>query len=311
VVNSTLSSVELRLIRLLQSLHFAQAREVLSRLSTSRLEKVPDLTHWIGVVANTAKPLLLLQWRVGMLRTAQRLVASSSERNRVGSSRSVNGMTRRVVPIEDIFASRKGVMWNERVSMLHAGRQSQLSSTCSVQVDKAAKRSNPIPLAAFVGTALRSSFDIYNARVLDAVDEAAFKFSRDTLDTATKDLKSAIKDLKKVLKTGLSKGQAVGYIAKRVEKIFADPMRSYRIATTEISRAQHAGQLMVAKESGLVTHKTWLASSDACDECLSLDGRSVEIDKPFYVDPKGGTYAVVQHPPFHVNCKCTLTEEVG
>jgi hypothetical protein len=85
VVNSTLSSVELRLIRLLQSLHFAQAREVLSRLSTSRLEKVPDLTHWIGVVANTAKPLLLLQWRVGMLRTAQRLVASSSERNRVGS----------------------------------------------------------------------------------------------------------------------------------------------------------------------------------------------------------------------------------
>jgi hypothetical protein len=291
VVNSTLSSVELRLIRLLQSLHFAQAREVLSRLSTSRLEKVPDLTHWIGVVANTAKPLLLLQWRVGMLRTAQRLVASSSERNRVGS-RLDTGMTRRVVPIEDIFASRKGVMWNERVSMLHAGRQSQLSSTCSVQVDKAAKRGKPkkpIPLAAI---------DIYNAKVLDAVDEAAFKFSRDTLDTATKDLKSAIKDLKKVLKTGLSKGQAVGYIAKRVEKIFADPMRAYRIATTEISRAQHAGQLMVAKESGLVTHKTWLASSDACDECLSLDG-------------KGGTYVVVQHPPFHVNCKCTLTEEVG
>lgn len=231
-----------------------------------------------------------------MLKTVQRLMASSSERNRIGSSRLDDSMTRRVVPIEDIFASRKGVMWNERVSMLHAGRQSQLSNTCSVQVDKAAKKNKPkkpIPLAAI---------DIYNVRVLDAVDQAAFKFSRDTLDTATKDLKTAIKDLKKVLKTGISKNQAIGYIAKRVEKIFADPMRAYRIATTEISRAQHAGQLMVAKESGVVTHKTWLASSDACDQCLDLDGRSVGLEEPFYVDPKGGSYAEVQFPPMHPHC---------
>jgi hypothetical protein len=71
------------------------------------------------------------------------------------------------------------------------------------------------------------------------------------------------------------------------------------------------GQLMAAMDSGVATGKTWLASGDACEQCLELDGVTKDLDEPFIVLPGGGPYARVMHPPLHPSCLCDMTMEVG
>jgi hypothetical protein len=154
------------------------------------------------------------------------------------------------------------------------------------------------------------AFDLYDPRILDAVDQAALKFCRETNDTATVDLREATTRLRKLLKEGLPKGQAVRYLARKVRDIYADPFRAQRIVATEVPRALHGGRFLTAKESGLVTHKSWLASTDACERCLDLDSKVVALAEPFWVDPKGGPYAVVLYPPLHPFCMCDWEEEL-
>lgn len=151
------------------------------------------------------------------------------------------------------------------------------------------------------------SFDLFDPLVLRAVDRATLQFCEETNATAVTDLKTAIRKLRVLLKGGLEEGKAIAQLAREVKRIFSDPSRAFRIATTEASRAVHGGALLNAKESSLKLRKEWLASSDACDSgigpngegCAGLDGKQVDLDKPFWVDPKGGAYSVVQHPPLH------------
>lgn len=150
-------------------------------------------------------------------------------------------------------------------------------------------------------------FSLLNLQVLSAVDEAVFDFCQETLSTATADVNEVLADLRDELKEGLSAGEAYQEMARRVYGLFADPKRASRIAVTESSRALHLGQLMAARESDVVEGKAWVASSDACKLCLSLDGQEVGLDEPFYVDPKGGRYAVVQSAPAHPHCMCSVS----
>lgn len=107
---------------------------------------------------------------------------------------------------------------------------------------------------------------------------------------------------------GLERGEPVSVIAERIQGEAFSPRRANLIAQTESSRAQHAGQAVAAKELG-VTEWSWLASSDACDVCLSLDGKVVKIGEPFYVWPTGNpAYRVVYHAPAHPSCFCTNAE---
>lgn len=96
----------------------------------------------------------------------------------------------------------------------------------------------------------------------------------------------------------------------RLAPIFG-PKRAFTISVTEASRAYHGGQTEAAKRSGVVVSQEWLASADACPKCLALDGKEAPLGEPFYVDPKGGPYAAVYHPPFHPHCMCALTQVVG
>ncbi len=116
--------------------------------------------------------------------------------------------------------------------------------------------------------------------------------------------------IREELSAGLQAGEPVAAIAERVRLQAFSPRRAATIAQTESSRAVHAGQGIAAKELG-VTDWTWLASSDACDLCLSLDGNTVKIGEPFYVHPKGNpAYRVVYHAPAHPHCYCTNAEEM-
>jgi hypothetical protein len=151
------------------------------------------------------------------------------------------------------------------------------------------------------------SFDVFNPRVLDAIRDAVFAFCDATNQTATRDVGQAIQDLRRELSAGLERGEALRELTARVQEIFDDPARAFRIATTEASRAVHAGQLIAAEESGVVAGVRWLASSDACPLCLPLDGVEVPLGQPFVVAGTG-PYASVFHPPRHPHCQCSMTE---
>jgi hypothetical protein len=234
--------------------------------------EVPDMTGWVAVTAGAAKPLLLRLTQHGIVETRLRLAAKLGKRPQSAD----DDMRRYVLPAGEVFG-------------------------------KAARAGHVVTKAADV----RVDFDLFNPRVLDAVDAAAFRFCRETMETATAELGTALTDLRHLLKRGLGRGEALRLLAKRVHEIFADPTRAYRIAVTESSRAQHAGQLMAAKDSGVVKKKAWLASSDACDLCLELEERGpIGLDEPFYVDMRGGPYATVLAPPAHPYCYCVLTDEI-
>lgn len=160
-------------------------------------------------------------------------------------------------------------------------------------------------------TTVAFEFDVFNPLVLEAIRSAAFEFCQATNDTATREVNQALADLRTSLASGLEEGESLKDLTRRVKEIFDDPARAQRIAMTEASRGMHAGQVMAAKQSGVVIGKRWLASSDACELCLPLDGVEVGLDDDFAVDPTGGTYARVPHPPRHPHCMCSITEVIG
>ncbi len=253
----------LRLLRILQQVFAAQARDAAAHLSLDDLQP-PDLSYWVAAVANAVKPVLLQMFQEGMVESARRISRKRQERGRAADS----GLRSYSPGNVAIFGTKTG------------SRQ---------RFTRSFERRKDLGL----------SFALFNPRVLDAVDAAAFRFCRATLDTATIDLRTALRDLRKLLKEGLERGAAVQLLAREVRRIFADPARAFRIAVSEGSRAVHGGQLMAARESGVVRGLQWEASSDACPRCLALDLKEVPLGEPFYVDPKGGAYAVCKFPPLH------------
>lgn len=146
--------------------------------------------------------------------------------------------------------------------------------------------------------------------VQGACQKATMLFCSETNDTATREINEARQALREGLAEGLTAGEAGKQLTERTRALFDDPMRAHRIAMTEASRATHGGQVELARGTGIVKGKKWLASSDACERCRALNGKVVDLDAAFYVDPKGGPYATVMYPPLHPNCMCAMTEEL-
>ncbi len=150
-------------------------------------------------------------------------------------------------------------------------------------------------------------FNVHNPRVADAVDELVLKFCRETNKAMVNSVKETKKKIKELTAKGLAKGTATQVLHAQMRKLFTDPKRSWRITVTEVPRASAAGEIMAWKDSGVVTKKRWLAHPDACDRCLALeDLGDIPLDKPFWVDPDGGPYAVVMHNPLHPHDQCSI-----
>jgi len=151
-------------------------------------------------------------------------------------------------------------------------------------------------------------WSLVQPQVLAAARGATLQFCEETNATATKELGKSLGDLRELLAQGLEKGDAIRYLGKQVQKIFADPYRAYRIAQTEVSRATYGGALLAAQENPAVGGKMWLAGPNACQQCQDLDLVEKPLDKPFIVLPGGGPYAKIMHPPLHPFCLCDMTE---
>jgi len=154
-------------------------------------------------------------------------------------------------------------------------------------------------------------FDIYNPEAVNFINNYSYNFAFSTLQTTRMKLSNAYSKLQQELSQGIEQGQSLQQTTAEVMRIFRDPQRAMTIAASEVSRAYHAGQEIAAKQSGVVAGKKWLASSDACEACLALDGKIVALGEPFIVLPKGGPYATVMYPPLHPRCMCSMTEELN
>lgn len=154
------------------------------------------------------------------------------------------------------------------------------------------------------------AFDLFNPRILEAIRDAVFAFCAATNATALGDVAAAQEKLRAELAAGLEAGESLARLSARVGAIFRDPEKALTIAATEASRAVHAGQAIAAKESGVCQGLRWLASSDACDFCLKLDGKEVPFDTPFAVVGNNPVYSRIYHPPGHPRCMCAATEVI-
>lgn len=98
---------------------------------------------------------------------------------------------------------------------------------------------------------------------------------------------------------------------RRARDYWADLVdtRSEMIARTELMRALNLGRLngwrqldQAGRLDGDLSMKTWQAATDACDECLDLDGVTVTGIETLFPSDWGG----IAMPPGHPHCRCTV-----
>lgn len=280
----------IKLLPILNRLFQAQARDAMSKVSLDR--GVPDMSAWIKITADAVRPVMLRLHQEGMVRAAARIAA------KVGAE-----------PVQSDQSMRRIALGNEavfgpRVEMRQIGNR----------VICKAKRLPGVPPG--VGRAMYPTFgmdfNLFEPKVLDAVDSAVYAFCRETMETAVSDWSTSLEQLRLLMREGLPRGDAVQLLAKKTREVFADPARAFRIATTETSRAMHGGARMAARESGVVTGFQWLSSVDSCKEvCIPLNGKQVKDGEPYLITSGKPPYNIIWHPPAHPHCQCDETEIIG
>ena len=129
-------------------------------------------------------------------------------------------------------------------------------------------------------------------------------------------------DLRQILGDGLDAGKGFDEIRDEIGDLFAgyENYRVDRIARTESARAVVGGERQTYKDSGVVDKLTWLASADACEFCLSINGKTIGVDDVFFrqgdsisvgIKTMDFDYSDIEGPPLHPNCRCDVLPEVS
>lgn len=145
------------------------------------------------------------------------------------------------------------------------------------------------------------SFDVNYAQTAEYLRDEPLKFARKI--NATLDVR-----LRTALEAGLAEGESPVQLAARVNELFDgwDKNHSLLIARTEEARAMGRGSMEAYRQSGVVRGTRWLASPDACQDCLDMADMGERALFDSYAE---NDYELVMHPPLHPNCVCT-TEPV-
>lgn len=151
-------------------------------------------------------------------------------------------------------------------------------------------------------------------RINEQVEKLAESFASQVVDITGRELAD-------VLKEGLSEGENLDQLAARVGELWGIKKDSHAklIARTEINLAANSGAVATFKEGGIKSY-TWLASVDACEFCLALNGKSVTIGESFaplgstVKGVEGGTFSVtfrdIKFPGLHPNDRCTIVPDI-
>jgi uncharacterized protein with gpF-like domain len=140
-------------------------------------------------------------------------------------------------------------------------------------------------------------------------------FGQDILNTSIGITETTKKLIRDVFINAYAQGLGINDIIKQFEDTEMSRIRSRLIARTETVTSANGGALIVAKETGLLLNKIWLATKDSRTrhDHAEVDGHTVGRDEYFDV---GG--ATMLHPgartqedgsPVPVsevaNCRCT------
>lgn len=130
-----------------------------------------------------------------------------------------------------------------------------------------------------------------------------------------------VKALEKTIAEGVTNGESLVKIKKRVEAKFeeAKGYRAERIARTESLRASNGTAEEVYKQNGFST-VTWFANPGACEFCQEMDGKTKTIGSSFYEvgdvihDVTGEKQMQIDYddigtPPLHPQCACSIVPE--
>jgi SPP1 gp7 family putative phage head morphogenesis protein len=157
------------------------------------------------------------------------------------------------------------------------------------------------------------AFDYATRTVQEFLKNRTYKFSFDMTAETNRLLKDNLAE-------GVKLGESIPQLTKRVREVF-DGMSRYRgerIARSEVIRASNFGANEMYKQSGVVDSVEWLVTNDdvTCEFCAPLDGKITPLGETFFDDgdtirgADGGTlnldYESIDHPPLHVNCRCTI-----
>ena len=125
--------------------------------------------------------------------------------------------------------------------------------------------------------------------------------------------------LKKSLAEGIDAGEGIDKLAKRVEAVMEDRIRSSAevIARTETITASNGGKLLSYKQSGVVKGKSWLAALDARTRESHIEAHRRYMDNPIGLDEDfevglgaGPAPGQIGLPEEDIQCRCTILPEV-
>lgn len=145
-------------------------------------------------------------------------------------------------------------------------------------------------------------------------------FGVDILNTAEGITNTTKELIKKVFINAYAQGLGINDIIKQFEGTELSRVRARLIARTETVTAANAGAYVVAKDTGLLLNKIWLATEDARTrhDHSAVDGHKVGRDDYFVVGgydmlipgDRGGKNGKPDVPPSEIcNCRCTHVYE--
>lgn len=152
-----------------------------------------------------------------------------------------------------------------------------------------------------------SEFDKTSANITKYLDNRSLEISTLMNGTTSEDVRDVLAEI-------ASEGGSIDDMVDAVREYFGyedggvlagNSKASSRAATasrTEVIGAANFAALQGAKQSNVVSGKTWSAAPDAEADCAALNGTTVGLDESF---------GAVDAPPLHPNCRCTLTFELS
>jgi HK97 family phage portal protein len=155
----------------------------------------------------------------------------------------------------------------------------------------------------------KGQFNVGSPSVIHFIEQRAQRFAEAVNETTWNRLKETLKE-------GIEAGEGIPELAKRVENVMGDRIRSTpeTIARTEVVGASNGGILEAFRQSGIVVGKTWLAALDerTRPSHVAAHGQTVDLEDDFVVGAgKGPAPGQIGLPEEDINCRCTLVAVIG
>ena len=162
-------------------------------------------------------------------------------------------------------------------------------------------------------------FKVENPRVQAFIARRSFRFSFDT-NAGT------LRSLNEIFRSSIAAGEGIAQMTPKINELFKFKKRfqGEQIARSEVVRAANYGAEQSYIQSGVVEFKEWIVSRDdrLCPFCEPMAGKRILLGQKFFsrgettdgISPDTGSvltlhldYEDIEHPPLHVQCRCTLS----